>query len=246
MVGSSCCRILFNLLIATLVILSTGRGSQATDKQTLAQDSFEKIFKEIITQDSPVPPEDITISGITAQPESLEVPTGEVSYQLLNRQKADRLGRKTVTLAIQVNDVEYGRVRIQGELRLLGEVLYTTRALKRDTVLGPEDIRLVRRDITMLGSDLANNPQTVIGKKLNTSLTAGAILYASLLTDPPLVERGDLVTIQVRSANLLLSTQGEARSAGISGEFVRVKNLVSRKEIFARVVNSGTVEAIIR
>ncbi|OGR08393.1 MAG: flagella basal body P-ring formation protein FlgA, partial [Deltaproteobacteria bacterium RIFOXYD12_FULL_50_9] len=85
-------------------------------------------------------------------------------------------------------------------------------------------------------------PGIAIGKRLNTSLTAGAILYAALLTSPPLVARGDLVTIQIRTANLLVTVPGEVRNGGAAGDLVRVKNLMSRKEIFARVIDPGTVE----
>ncbi|MCK5228635.1 MAG: flagella basal body P-ring formation protein FlgA, partial [Desulfobulbaceae bacterium] len=35
---------------------------------------------------------------------------------------------------------------------------------------------------------------------------------------------------------------GEVRNSGAIGELVRVKNLMSRKEILARVLDSGTVE----
>lgn len=243
MSSSNIFRLFLGLLTTCLILQAAfAENATATEMQTLAKNDFEKMFVEVIGADSLLADAELRISNVTAQPESMAVPIGEVKYQVINQPRTDRLGRKTMTLALLINGNEQGRVRIQGNVGRISEVLYTSRALRRDTILGPDDIRIVRRDITMLGPDIVSDPGSAIGMRLNTSLTAGAILYSSLLTPPPLVGRGDLVTIRIRTANLLVTVPGEVRNTGAAGDLVRVKNLMSRKELFARVIDPGTVE----
>jgi flagella basal body P-ring formation protein FlgA len=61
---------------------------------------------------------------------------------------------------------------------------------------------------------------------------------------PPLVRRGDLVTILALAGRISVSVPGEMRDSGVKGEVVRVKNLMSRREILARVVDKNTVRVV--
>ncbi|MCX5865304.1 MAG: flagellar basal body P-ring formation chaperone FlgA, partial [Deltaproteobacteria bacterium] len=99
-----------------------------------------------------------------------------------------------------------------------------------------------RQDISMLDAGLIQDPKQAIGQKLKVSLPAGAILYAQSIDAPPLVNRGERVTIMAKSQAIQITAHGEARNSGALGEMIRVKNLTSRREIQARVLSPGVVE----
>jgi flagella basal body P-ring formation protein FlgA len=62
-----------------------------------------------------------------------------------------------------------------------------------------------------------------------------------MLEKTPVVERGDVVTIMAAGGNLQVTVPGIVKETGFEGDLVKVQNSMSRKEIFARVVDSSTV-----
>lgn len=122
-----------------------------------------------------------------------------------------------------------------------GEVVVLTKRLPRHAVLSEADIEIVRRELDGIGSEPVASMDAALGKRLRATIQAGVALTSGMLEDAPLVKRGDLVTIVAESGDFRVTTLGEARSAGARNEVVRVKNLTSRREIFARVVAGGTV-----
>jgi flagellar basal body P-ring formation protein FlgA len=59
---------------------------------------------------------------------------------------------------------------------------------------------------------------------------------------PPMVKRNDRVSIVAESGSLRITAMGEVRESASRGERVKVVNLGSNKEIFARVVDPKTVQ----
>lgn len=234
---------IFYAAIVTLLFLGPAHLLQAAEEKTVLElEEMEKIFQQIVLQDAPWPHDDLAVENFTARPSSLSIPSRTFDYQVLQASPEEHLGKKTVTIAIMVNGQEYERIRMNGDLQLYGDVLCTTKRLPRHALITAEDISVVRRNVTPLDSGVVVNEQDALGKRLKTALRPGAVLYEHLLESPPLVQRGDLVTIVAESASIRITAPGEARNAGALGEFVRVKNLMSRQEIFAKVLGSGTVE----
>jgi flagella basal body P-ring formation protein FlgA len=68
------------------------------------------------------------------------------------------------------------------------------------------------------------------------------VLRTDLIELPPLVRRGNVVVIIAESDVLKVTALGEVKEKGRRGETIRVVNLSSKKEIYARVVDSNTVK----
>ena len=62
-----------------------------------------------------------------------------------------------------------------------------------------------------------------------------------MLADPPIIERGEKVVIEVKRGDVYLTAQGEARASASVGESIPVRSLANHKIIMARVVRPGTV-----
>ena len=238
-------RNLFNNLsfILLALVFSVCQGHAAEEGQTFLDSAeFEKIFRELVTHNAPWPKNDLAIAKFSVKPASLRVPPGTVSYRLLNQTHSERLGSKMLYVAVLVDGQEIDRIKMKGVLQLYGEVVCITKQLDRNALLTMEDVTIIRRDISKLDTRMVTSKEQAIGKQLKTSLRPGSILYSHLLANPPLVKRGDLVTIVARSGQVRVSTPGEVRNKGALGELIRVKNLMSRREIFARVLGAGLVE----
>lgn len=205
--------------------------------------ALENIFSEVVLKDSPWPREDVQITDFSVRPLAMALPAGSFDYRITQKPTDTRPGKKQVTAAILQEGKEQGQVKMSGNLRLFGTTVSTTKRLNRNDIIASDDIVAKRQDISMLDAGLIQDPKQALGQKLKTSLPAGAILYAQAIDAPSLVNRGERVTIVAKSQAIQITAPGEAKNSGALGEMVRVKNLTSRREIQARVLSAGVVEA---
>lgn len=238
----------FQTRIAVLIIgsfilaLSLPCSADAPGTRILDQEEFHKFFVELVFDQAPWDRKNLQIDNFSARPESLTVPAGVLEYRHSEQLHPNYLGKKILNLTILVDGKETGEVKMSGDLQLYGDAACLGRQMLRHSLIEPADVKIVRRNISMLNADLIRVPEQAVGKRLKSALRAGAILYEHLLEEPPVVEKGDYVTIQVQTENFLITVPGQAKEEGAPGDLVRVKNLMSRKDIFARVTGADLVE----
>lgn len=239
-------KLLINILLCLYFVFVATVAAQAaaTNNTMLTSSWFKKIFTEIVTAAAPWPIQDLVVTGFTVQPTELAVPAGTIGYRLLNQPHNRHLGRKNITVVIQVNETDVGQVKMRGSLQLYGDVLLLVRRVARHTLLASDDIKTVRQNISQLAPDIIRSPAAAIGKRVRVSSRAGTILHAHLLEKPPMVKRGDRVTIVAQSGQLRVTAPGEVRNSGALGDMVLIKNMMSRREIYGRVLGPGIVETI--
>ncbi|ADH87015.1 flagellar basal body P-ring formation chaperone FlgA [Desulfurivibrio alkaliphilus] len=230
--------LLLLLILAAIPVQARSGGSTIT----LGESDLQEIFAAIIAKESIWPRDELEISGFSAFPASVTIPAGLLDYQLDNALDPGHLGRQSLQVTLLVNGKAEARVRLNANLQRMGQVVMTARRINRGEVISRDDLVVHRRDIGMLDGSIINDPALVAGMQLRTTLQAGAIVYQNLLEKPPLVRRGDRVTIRASTGRVLVNAPGEVREIGAEGDLVRVRNLMSRREIMARVVNSGLVE----
>jgi flagella basal body P-ring formation protein FlgA len=80
-----------------------------------------------------------------------------------------------------------------------------------------------------------------LAHKTLRSIHAGDPIFATMLTTPPAVERGDTVRLQVISGGALLAFDAQAQSPGRIGEFVLLKNPENSRYFKAHVDEKGKV-----
>ncbi|WP_436804153.1 flagellar basal body P-ring formation chaperone FlgA [Sphingomonas sp. DT-51] len=112
------------------------------------------------------------------------------------------------------------------------------------TVIGADDLRAwTPGDPPPMRGALS--PSNIIGRAAVRRLAAGAVVREGDLRAPQVIQRGEPVTIVLRSGTLTISTQGQALNAAGLGEPVRVmsdstrRTLSGRAEAPGRVVVSG-------
>ncbi len=234
--------LLIYFALCTCVGLLFSCQAHAGDKRLIDAQHLSRLFEKFIAADSPFPGEDLKVSNFTSRPDTLELPPGEIEYLFDMGAMTGRLGLRTFYLDVLVNGLQVERVKMSGTVQLYGNVLSAARTLKRGSILTRQDLKQSRRNISMLGANLAQAPILVIGKQLKTTLQPGSILFTSLLKTPQIVKRGDIVTILADSGQIHISVPGKARSAGALGDTIKVKNMLSRREIYAKIINQDEVQ----
>ncbi|MEW6220153.1 MAG: flagellar basal body P-ring formation chaperone FlgA [Thermodesulfobacteriota bacterium] len=229
------------LMILALVVGMAGAGL-ATEPVLLGDTELSALFLELAGAGAPWPAKRVVLRSFAASPPEVRLPAGPYETRLLNQAHPEHLGAKTLHVLFLQDGEEKARARLTGDLDLLAEVVVARRDLPRDTVLAAGDITVATRPSAAAGA-AALEPAAVVGLRLGRALRQGEVVPADSLDKPPLVARGDRVTIVAASGGIVVKATGEVREAGAAGDRVRVQNLGSRREILAEVVDSRTVRS---
>lgn len=232
-------RILSTLLAIFLLAPGVAAGSAAGE--LLDEEALLRIFEKYVTALTPWPKADLEIRKFRIVSGKINPVEGEIEYRMVGNVPDKHPGYKNLELAISAAGKELGRVKLSGELHRFGTVACTVNKVDRGDVLRREDIRMIRSDLTWQSAGVIFNPENAVGKRLRNSLRAGSVLLADHLAEQPLVSRGDTVTIMAGRASLMVTAPGRVREDGTEGELVRVKNMMSRKVLLARVRDDRTV-----
>lgn len=234
---------LFTILIVVFCISTFFmQEAQGTEKKVLDSSDFSQLFNQFIRADIPFPSANLEITNFSSRPQTLTIPAGQEKYLFDMGPMTGRLGLRTFYLDILVDDNQAGRVKMSGDVQLYGNVCTAARTLKRGSLLSLEDVNISRRNITMLGGDIVQDLSAVLGKELKTTLKPGSLLLTSLLRAPQIIKRGDMVVIVSGSDTIHISVPGKARTAGALGDIIKVKNMMSRRELYAKIINQDEVQ----
>jgi flagella basal body P-ring formation protein FlgA len=86
-----------------------------------------------------------------------------------------------------------------------------------------------------------DSPDLAAGKKPLRTIRAGEPIYASMLTTPREVERGDKIAVEVSSGGATLAFEAMAESSGRAGDSIVVRNPENGRLFQAKVDGKGKV-----
>ena len=121
------------------------------------------------------------------------------------------------------------------------QVLVTTRALTRGSVIAAGDVSLARRRINGTRMDYLSDPTTAVGRVAARAIGADQMLGTSNVMLPRLVKRGDEVIIASGGSAINVQVKGQALKDGALGDRVSVRNLNSKRVVEGVVNANGMV-----
>lgn len=191
--------------------------------------------------------EQITVRPDTLPPD-LVVPPGEIELRARPRPSACPepcrmvgLGGVPVVVEAWVDGRLYRTVSLALRLSLMREVVVASYPLPRHGLVKATDVRLERRDIGMLTHEPLADLTLAVGRRTTRMLAMGDVVASDAVELPPLIQKGDVVTLMVESPGLLVMAKGIAQEVGKVGQLVRVKNTASGREVLGKVENSKTI-----
>ena len=132
-------------------------------------------------------------------------------------------------------------MRLAGRVDDTIELPVATTRLQAGSVLRAEDVHVARVHTSLVRSEVVRRPGDALGMQLKRQIAAGQPLATSELTRPAMVQKGATVLMQLDSAGISLTAQGQAMEPGAIGERIRVLNPVSRAVIEAEVTGPDRV-----
>jgi len=184
--------------------------------------------------------------GVRVSLKSLEqirpfvLPTGVATCEIVPADPAI-IGSHRFSLIFRVDGKVQANLALRIELAALAPVAVAASDLPRGAVLSLKDVRLSEKDISGL-REYYKGTETLLGKGLRRAVKSGEVIHEGMLAILPVVHRGELVILTVRSAGLMLTASGQALENGGLGEIIRVRNNSSQKEVSGRIVGPGKVD----
>ncbi len=133
------------------------------------------------------------------------------------------------------------QVRIRGRLFATTEVPVLNRRVLAGELIKRQDLKWIKVRSRRLQPNTVINDADLIGRTPRRGLRAGYPILASAVQRPVLVPKGSLVTMILRTPQMLLTAQGKALQNGSEGDVIRISNSQSDTVVEAEVVGEGRV-----
>ncbi len=232
----------FRFIILCLTLLSVSiplGGAAAVNAQVVAESEMKKVIEEFVRQRTSSLGVEVNIKKI-GYIGDMNLPAGLVEYEVKAPQQWEGWGNVNLALYVRVDGQVKRNIPVRVEVEALAEMVVTTRQMEQGEVIGRADIALQKRDLATAGK-ICRSMSDVVGKRLRSGVRGNIPLRTDQLEMVPLVKSGQLVTIVLENDLMRVTATGRCRGGGAAGELITVQNMVSQKDIPARVVDASTV-----
>lgn len=202
--------------------------------QVVDSDKIKRIFKNHILSNTSWPAEDITFVTITT-PARLILPEGRLDWEIRDRNSDNHIGNVHLVVVFRVDGKPIRKVSVSGTIRIRQMAIRAARNLRPGDLIENEDISFSSEEMNYIPKETLSDRNEIIGKRAVRSIRENQLITAGMVEDPPVVEKGSKVLIKAESDRILITTIGKVLEDGRTGDLVKVVNVSSGKEIYARV-----------
>jgi len=206
----------------------------------ISKEKIEKIVLGSVYGLIPWEKDQVRIKKICVSNSAL-LPEGNITYKVVPPRNTDFLGNVPLSVLFKVNRRFEKKIWATVNIEVLTEMVVTKRPLRRYHMITEDDIHLKKMDLSKVKSNAVTTYEEVLGKRTKRAIKTGEVLRTDHIELPPLVKRGDVVSIIAETDGLRITALGEVRKKGCRGERIKVLNLDSKKCIYAHVLDSNTV-----
>jgi len=200
-----------------------------------------ELIKQYVQNNSSWDADDIRIE-FPVPPGRVDLKGGNISLDISSGGKEVLIGKCTFVVRFFQDGVRVANHSVRASIEIRERYLTSTRQIGKEAVIQPDDVQVARRWVRMLSMRSISDPGEVVGKRLTVDIGPDREIRQSMLSEPILIRRKEVVRIVLDNGQMALSTAGMAEEDGADGQRIRVKNLSSQKIIIGEVVRKGMVK----
>ena len=242
------CKIFIFLCILGFYSTSMGAAISKNDPQnvspqrlqTVPETKFREIFQKYLYRNLNNQGCDVVISRLKITG-NVPVPDGTISFQEYQKGKRRFEGNVNLIVVVKINSVVKNKVKLSGWVDIFQPVVCASRDLKRGERISKDDLYFVKRNISHISSKILTDMNKIVGFMAKHNVKKDTSLKEWMFEKFPIVDKGDIVTIIAESGDIKVTAPGKVLMKGYADELVKVQNLMSKKEIYAKVVNGSMV-----
>jgi flagella basal body P-ring formation protein FlgA len=151
-------------------------------------------------------------------------------------------GLVNLVAVVTVDGETVARHAVPMYVRREAEIVVAKRRVPVGRKLEAEDLGLERREITRLGADVIESVDFAIGLLAIDGFAPQQAVLGRGLKQTPIMRKGAVVTARLRMGGISAETLVRASEDGAQGDRIMVVNADSKRNFYARVIDSQTVE----
>ena len=171
----------------------------------------------------------------------LEVPA-EWEFRLHQSIPDELCSNAFLRFSIWANGRELGEWGYPVKCSHMVDVAWTKAVLSRGNRIALDALASRSMDILSLNPGFVRADARLNGYQVATSLKPGAMLKWNHLSKVTLVRKGQVVNVYASGKGIFVEMKGQAMEDGVEGSFVRIRNLSSKREFQAKVLNENSVK----
>ncbi len=207
----------------------------------LKEGAIRKIVVEHIQRHMPWERENMRLTFLGGC-NDIVVPAPEYTYDVQEQPNDPYIGDSVVMLKLYHGGVFLLERPVRVRMEVAFDVLVSSRALPIDTVIGPDDVRMVKRWLTREPQRTIATLDEALEKRVVNSIRPNHEITRTMLREVPLVKKGRVVKMVLNNGFINITTLGQIQEDGGMGSSVRVKNISSQRIVYARVVGDSLVQ----
>ncbi|MBE9547564.1 MAG: flagellar basal body P-ring formation protein FlgA [Proteobacteria bacterium] len=165
----------------------------------------------------------------------------KITCRIRSNRNEDFIGNSVFAVRFYEEGVFLREKTVRARLDVLMDVVVSTKSLPRNTRINRDDVILIKKWLDRIPLNIISNMEGVVGKRLRTSVKPNAEITRNMVRSIPMVKRGKLVRIVLENDSMRITTIGLSEQDGMLGDIIRVKNVSSRKTVYARVMGNSLV-----
>jgi flagella basal body P-ring formation protein FlgA len=150
------------------------------------------------------------------------------------------LGRATFAFGFKSGE----RVVVQAQVRAMDHVVTSRRPLRPGHIIQKDDVYLALIDVRRMPREAVTSLEGAWGKTVVRAIEGNIPLGESVLGEPPIIKKGQVINLIAASPGLKIITQGEARENGRLGQQIKVTNLTSKQDVRGIPIDDRNVRVI--
>lgn len=169
---------------------------------------------------------------------------GKTEFRADSDEMVDENGKLSGFLDVIIDGKKEDRVSVSGSVALYERILYTAKSYKKGQSIIKGTVYHEKKNMFELRDNVIRTFEEVEGKILRSGIRKGDYLKAGLFSDPPMIQKGDIVQLISKNENLLIVTSALSKEDGFENKLIRVENLSSGKLVRGIVKGKSIVEVV--
>ena len=173
-------------------------------------------------------------------PKNVDLSSPDQTLKIVDPLRRRASGSMSLSVAALSEGNLVQRLPVSLKVRSYEKVAVLKKSLGNEHLLSPDDLELVELETTGSRSSPIKSIEELAGKRLKRRMKAGQVLTADCVENPPLIERGDEITLVLYYKSITVVCQGKAWQNGRQGEKILVRNQYG-KNLMGTVQDARTV-----
>jgi len=229
----------YRLIKALIVVLLTvGPLLPAHSNSLQSHQSITQAVRQFIIEKR-VPMENLLVT-LTSLNDRLVLPKCGDALQV--SMSAGTKLKGNTSLSVSCRSPQKWKIHVAAHIDGQVNALVARHPIPRGTVIQNDALKFVLRRYSQLNYGYYGSAKLLANMEAKRNIKAGQVLTPNLVRAQKMVLRGEHITIVAQNGGINLRVKGKALMDGQIGQTIKVKNLNSKKLIYARVISAGIVK----